>query len=104
MPLTTASLAGISSAAMSNATGRYALVRQLGGSLGIAILELVLTRREDFAQAIFSAHVTLANPAVGQMLAGTRDRARALDTLAGMVHVNASVVAYDDVFRLCASS
>ena len=102
VPLTTASLAGISNAAMGNATGIYTLVRQLGGSLGIAILELVLTRREDFARAIFSAHITLANPAVGAMLSGTKDRTVALAELAGMVGVNAAVVAYDYVFRLCA--
>ncbi len=102
VPLTTASLAGISNAAMGNATGLYTLVRQLGGSLGIAILELVLTRREDFAQAIFSAHVTLGNPAVGAMLSGAKDRAQALGALAGMVSVNSTVVAYDYVFRLCA--
>ncbi len=102
VPLTTASLAGISNAAMSNATGIYTLVRQLGGSLGIAILELVQTRREDFAQTIFAANVTLANPAVGTMLAGAKNHAQALAALAGMVNLNATVVSYDYVFRLCA--
>ena len=102
VPLTTASLAGISNAAMSNATGLYTLVRQLGGSLGIAILELVQTRREDLAQAVFSGSITLANPAVATMLAGAKDRAGALASIAGMVDLNATVVSYDYIFRLCA--
>ncbi len=102
VPLTTASLAGISNRAMSNATGLYTLVRQLGGSLGIAILELVQTRREDFAQQIFAANVTLANPAVNSMLRGARDQAQALAALSGMVNQNATVVSYDYIFRFCA--
>jgi DHA2 family multidrug resistance protein len=102
VPLTTASLAGISNRAMSNATGLYTLVRQLGGSLGIAILELIETRREDLAQQIFAANVTLGNGPVANMLANAPNRAGALAALAGMVDQNATVVAYDYVFRLCA--
>ncbi len=102
VPLTTASLAGISNAAMANATGLYTLVRQLGGSLGIAVLELLQVRREDFAQAIFSGNVTLANPAVGAMMQGAKNQAQALGAIAGMVQLNATVVSYDYIFRLCA--
>ncbi len=102
VPLTTASLAGISNRAMANATGLYTLVRQLGGSLGIAILELVQTRREDFAQQTLAANVTLANPAVNAMLGSAHDRAGAVAALAGMVDVNATVISYDYIFRFCA--
>lgn len=102
VPLTTASLAGISNAAMGNATGLYTLVRQLGGSLGIAILELVQTRREDFAQQMLAANVTLANPAVNAMIGGAHDRAAAIGALSGMVNVNATVLSYDYIFRFCA--
>jgi len=102
VPLTTAALAGISNRAMSNATGLYTLVRQLGGSLGIAILELIETRREDFAQQIFASNVTLASGPVANMLATAPSRATAIAALAGMVDQNATVVAYDYVFRFCA--
>ncbi|GAC1497076.1 MAG: MDR family MFS transporter [Vulcanimicrobiaceae bacterium] len=101
VPLTTASLAGISNAAMGNATGLYTLVRQLGGSLGIAILELVQTRREAFAQTIFSANVSLSKPAIGAM-AASANPAHALGAIAAAIHVNATVVSYDYIFRLCA--
>lgn len=102
VPLTTASLAGISNAKMGNATGLYTLVRQLGGSLGIAILELVQTRREDFAQQMLAANVTLANPAVNAMLGAARDRSAALGSLSGIVDLNATVLSYDYIFRFCA--
>ena len=102
VPLTTASLAGISRSAMSNATGLYTLVRQRGGSLGIALLELLQTRREDFAQQIFAASVTLSNGNVATMVHGARDRAQGLRELGGIVVQNATVVSYDYIFRFCA--
>ncbi|MBD5632995.1 MAG: DHA2 family efflux MFS transporter permease subunit [Candidatus Eremiobacteraeota bacterium] len=102
VPLTTVALSGIPRAAMSNATGLYTLVRQLGGSLGIALLELIQTRREDLAQSAYAANVTLSNGPVAIMLSGARDRAQALAQLAGMVDQNATVISYDYVFRFCA--
>jgi DHA2 family multidrug resistance protein len=102
VPLTTASLSGISRSAMSNATGLYTLVRQLGGSLGIALLELIQTRREDLAQQAYAGGITLANPNVARMINGMHDRTQALAALGGMVVQNATVVSYDYVFRFCA--
>jgi DHA2 family multidrug resistance protein len=102
VPLTTSALAEISRSAMSNATGLYTLVRQLGGSLGIAILLLIEQRREDFAQQMLAANVTLSNPAVSNMLNGSHDRTQAVASLAGAVVQNSTVIAYDYVFRFCA--
>jgi len=62
----------------------------------------VQTRREDFAQQILAANVTLANPAVSAMLGGSHDRAQTIAVLAGIVDVNATVVSYDYIFRFCA--
>ncbi len=102
VPLTTVALSDIAREKMANATGIYTLVRQLGGSLGIAILELVQTRREDFAQSIFAANVTLSNVPVAAMLASAASRTQATAQIAAMVDRNATVVSYDYVFRLCA--
>jgi DHA2 family multidrug resistance protein len=102
VPLTTVTLSAISNAKMANATGLYTLVRQLGGSLGIAILELLQTRRQDFAQQTLASGVTLANPAVSSMLNGAANRTQALLSLAGSVEQNAIVLSYDYVFRICA--
>ncbi len=102
VPLTTVSLSGISRAAMGNATGLYTLVRQLGGSLGIALLELLQTRREDLAQSVYASSITLGSGPVAMMLHGTHDRTAAMAQVAGMVDQNATVVSYDYIFQFCA--
>ncbi len=102
VPLTTAALSGISRGAMANATGLYTLVRQLGGSLGIAILEVIETRREDYAQSIFAANITLSRGPIAQMVQGAQNQAHAIAGLSAMVVQDATVVGYDYVFRFCA--
>ena len=102
VPLTTATLGEISRAKMANATGVYTLVRQLGGSLGIAILQLVETRRQDSAYATLASGVTMANQNVANMLHGVSNQATMLTGIYGQVMLNAETVAYNDVFRLCA--
>jgi len=102
VPLTTVALSGISRAAMGNATGLYTLVRQLGGSLGIALLEVIQTRREDFAQSAFAANITLASGPVASLIAHAPSRAQAMQQLSSMVNQDATVVSYDYVFRFCA--
>ena len=102
VPLTTAALAAIPTNLMANATGIYTLVRQLGGSLGIAVLELLILRRQDYVQQLLSANVSLSNPNVSDFLRNAPDRAAALAQLAQQVDVNAVVLAYDYAFRVCA--
>ena len=102
VPLTTATLGEISRAKMANATGVYTLIRQLGGSLGIAILQLVETRREDSAYATLASGITMANQNVANALHGVANQGAMLSNIAGMVMLNAETVAYNDVFRLCA--
>jgi DHA2 family multidrug resistance protein len=102
VPLTTATLGEISRAKMSNATGVYTLVRQLGGSLGIAILQLYETRRQDSAYATLASGVTMANQNVANMLHGVANQTGMLSNIFSLVMLNAETVAYNDVFRLCA--
>lgn len=102
VPLTTATLADVPRARMSNATGLYTLVRQLGGGFGIAILQLVQERTQDTHYAALASGVTAANPAVANMLHGATNTAQALRRLLGIVQLNATVMSYNDVFRLCA--
>lgn len=102
VPLTTATLADVPRARMSNATGLYTLIRQLGGGFGIAILQLVQQRTEDTHYAVLASGVTAANPAVAAMLHGVTNTTSHLQQLAGIVSLNATVMSYNDVFRLCA--
>jgi DHA2 family multidrug resistance protein len=99
VPLSTATLGGVQRDRMANATGIYTLVRQLGGSLGIAILQLLQTRYQDNAYAGLASGVTDANPQVQQYMDFAHGSAAGLW---GMIMTNATVISYDTVLRLCA--
>ena len=99
VPLSTATLSEISREKMAGATGLYTLVRQLGGSLGIAILQFLQTRYQDNAYATLAAGVTPSNPADQHYLNDLHGSAM---QLYGMVMTNATVISYDIVLRLCA--
>lgn len=102
VPLTTATLAGISRAEMAGATGVYTLVRQLGGSLGIAILQFVETRYQDAAYAGLAAQVRLGNPNVATLVQSSPNASVVLSQLYAQVMANAETIAYNNIFRLCA--
>jgi DHA2 family multidrug resistance protein len=98
VPLSTATLGEIARERMANATGIYTLVRQLGGSLGIAILQFLQVRDADNAYAALASGVTPANPNVAQYL---RDLHGTAAQLYQIVMLNATVISYDMVLRLC---
>jgi DHA2 family multidrug resistance protein len=99
VPLTTATLGDVAREKMANATGIYTLVRQLGGSLGIAILQFLQTRYQDQAYVALASGVTSSNPNVQQYL---HDLHGTASQLYSMVMVNATVISYDGILRLCA--
>jgi DHA2 family multidrug resistance protein len=103
VPLTNATLGNIARAQISNAAGVYTLLRQLGGSLGIAIMQFVETRREDGAYATLASSVTMANRNVAHLLhAAPHQQTLTLAEIYNLVGLNAETVAYNDVFRMCA--
>jgi len=61
-PLTRATLANIPRIEMGNATGMYNLLRNIGGSVGIALSATMLTRLAQFNQANLVGHVNPFNP------------------------------------------
>ena len=58
IPLTTMTMAGIKKEEMGNASAIYNLLRNLGGSFGVAFVTTILSRREQFHQARLVEHVT----------------------------------------------
>ncbi|MBC1224762.1 DHA2 family efflux MFS transporter permease subunit [Nostoc sp. UCD121] len=85
VPLSTATLGSISTAKRVSASGLYNLIRQLGGSLGIAMLTVMLQRLQAF-------HFYKLNQGV---------TAQALITLPDL-HQTAAILAYNDLFRYSA--
>jgi MFS transporter, DHA2 family, multidrug resistance protein len=89
VPLSTVALSAVPIGEMANATGIYSLVRQLGGSLGIAVLTMLLERHTAIALNVLASGVTQ-----------TYNMSRI--ALSQLVEQQAQMVAYDYLFQLCA--
>ena len=113
VPLTTMAMATLPQEQIGNASGIYNLMRNTGGSIGIAIMTTLLARNAQVHQAVLTAHTTEYDPAFQAMfqqiksgLMATMDPVSATQqayaTIYGMVVKQAMVLAYVDNFRLLA--
>lgn len=111
IPLSTVALSTIDRKRMSEATGLNNLVRQLGGSFGVAIFASLLGRYTNQARNALIAHVTLSDPNVttrlrmmARGLGGDVDPQaagmRALRALDGIVGGQAAMLGFDRAFFL----
>ena len=72
-PLTTAAMGYLRQDQMANATGIYNLMRNLGGSFGIALVSTIIIRRAQVHQALMVGHLTPYDPVyVERLAAATR--------------------------------
>jgi len=62
VPLTTTTMGLLRQEQMANATGIYNLMRNLGGSFGIALVSTLLVRRAQVHQALMVEHLTPYDP------------------------------------------
>jgi DHA2 family multidrug resistance protein len=70
VPLTTVALASIPRQRMADATGLNSLLRQIGGSIGLAVFATFISRFQAVAKAGVGAHVVAGRPEVMQRLGG----------------------------------
>ncbi len=110
VPLTTVALSMVPRHRISDATGMNSLLRQIGGSLGLAIFATLLSRATTTARASIAAHLDPSRPEVMARIAGAEQMFRgqgygpdqaheaALQALAGSVARQATVVAFDQMF------
>ena len=89
VPLTTVTLGAVPKEELAGATGVSALIRQLGGSFGIAILTTLLARQAAIAWSELASGVT-------------NTHGYSVGTLTGLVAQQAAVNSYDYLFRLSA--
>ncbi|MDR5856257.1 MDR family MFS transporter [Caballeronia sp. LZ062] len=114
MPLNQASMAAVSREESGDAAGLYNMARNLGGSVGLAILGTVIDRRNDFHSAAIRESVT-ANSVIGQermagsaasFFAQTGDMAhaklQALGQLSMQIGQQAVVMTYSETFYVLA--
>ena len=89
VPLSTITLGDIPISEMAGATGVYTLVRQLGGSLGIAILTTLLVHQTAVAWNVLASGVT-------------QTHGYSVGALTAMVAQQSSMIAYNYLFRVTA--
>jgi DHA2 family multidrug resistance protein len=68
-PLTTAAMGYLRQEQMANATGIFNLMRNLGGSFGIAFVSTIIVRRAQVHQALMVGHLTPFDPVYVERLA-----------------------------------
>ena len=110
MPLNQASMSAVSREESGDAAGLYNMARNLGGSVGLALLGVYIDRRNAFHDAFIRESVT-ANSAIGQghiaatsagLIAQHGDSSfahmQALGQLAGEMQRQAAVITYSETF------
>jgi MFS transporter, DHA2 family, multidrug resistance protein len=109
VPLTTMALGTLSNQQMGNASGVFNLMRNTGGSMGIAVVTTMLARGAQTHQAMMVAHLTPYDPAfqqrVGQLAAGGIPGLANQQAYAGIYGTlvrQATLLSYIDIFRLLA--
>jgi MFS transporter, DHA2 family, multidrug resistance protein len=89
VPLTTVSLNDVPIHELAGATGVFTLLRQLGGSFGIAVLTTMLVHQTAVAWNVLASGVT-------------NTHGYPVGTLTLLVAQQSSMIAYDYLFRVCA--
>jgi len=72
VPLTTSTMSQLGQAQIGNASGLYNLMRNLGGSIGIAFVTTMLERGAQTHQALMVGHLTPTDPAFREQLAAAK--------------------------------
>jgi DHA2 family multidrug resistance protein len=73
VPLTTTTMSQLAQAQIGNASGLYNLMRNLGGSLGIAFVTTMLARGAQTHQALMVGHLTPTDPAFARRFAAAKN-------------------------------
>ncbi len=112
VPLTTITHDSISKEQMGNATSIFNLMRNIGASIGIAMVTTIVARKSQSNFNVLGAGVTQANAAASQMMDSARAwfmsqgmdattaSKQAYMAMAGMVGRQASMLAFIHAFRL----
>ena len=110
VPLATMATRTISNKEMGNATGLFNMLRNIGGSIGIAMAETAIIRRADLHQTYLGANLTPSTAALqqksamiaaylGHRIGPAGARPGSFGLLYGLMQQQAAMLAYVDVFR-----
>jgi DHA2 family multidrug resistance protein len=97
VPLAGVAFATLKSSLRNEGAAMFSLSRNLGSSIGISVVETLLTRNTQTAHASLAEHVTPFSPLIHAQGAQTLQRLSALNA---QVTEQAAMIAYNDNFRL----
>jgi DHA2 family multidrug resistance protein len=116
-PLSAIATAGIEKENAGSASSLFNMTRNLGGAVGIALLQTFLTKREQFHSNVLTQAVSLSKPATVERLEaltqyflshGIADRAaalhRAIIAVGNAVREQSFILAFSDTFFLLGSA
>jgi DHA2 family multidrug resistance protein len=98
VPLSTVTFSTLPGELRSDGTAIYSLMRNIGSSIGISIVQTLITRNTQIAHADLAANVTPFNPAIQPMLATGSNYDLAV--LNQSITQQASMIAYLNDFKL----
>jgi DHA2 family multidrug resistance protein len=110
VPLATMSTSTIPREEMGNATGLFNMLRNIGGSIGIAMATTAIIRRAALHQTELGAHLSVSDPMLQQnsriiatylshQIGPSAARPGALGLMYGLLQRQSALMAYVDVFR-----
>jgi DHA2 family multidrug resistance protein len=112
VPLSTAAMSNVAREKMGNATSIFNLMRNIGGSVGIAVMTTLLARRQQFHQNRMIEHLAPGNPQAGEMMhqfvgyfigrgadPATAFR-RAQGAMMGLLQQQAAMLSFVEAFRI----
>jgi DHA2 family multidrug resistance protein len=110
VPLTTVTLSEIPKTEMGNATGIFNLLRNIGGSVGIAVSATLLARYSQLYQNTLVGQVSEFNPIAMERITGFSERLAGVSgdpvaaergayaIISGMIHKQSGMLAYNHIF------
>lgn len=112
-PLSAIAMVGVAAAEAGAASGLFNMLRNLGGAIGVAVIETFFTKREQYHSFIINSHVSLLEPATQSRLSsmqqyfmahGFPDPAaalhRAIISVGQSIRAEATLMGYADCFGL----
>lgn len=109
VPINNLALGTLHPSHIKNASGLFNLMRNLGGAIGLAVINTMLMRRGDLHYAQLSEHLNWGNREAQEMLANLTAKFNAagmdganiaLMKLSGMVRQQATLMSFIDVFMI----
>jgi DHA2 family multidrug resistance protein len=101
VPLSTVAFATLEARYRTDATALFSLVRNIGSSIGISIVSVLLTRNMQINHAELGAYINPFNPNLWEASpAAALGDPNALSQLNGMVNIQALMISYVNDFKL----